>query len=328
MAKRCGMTLVELLVVIGIIGALVALILPGVQAAREAARRAQCANNVRQLALAAHNFHSAQRTFPPGLRQFQFSSSPQYRGTSLFVYLLPHMDNQAVCEGWDYDQPLNNTEGGASARSAAVIPGLICPSSGILQNPMVRSGRSYGMTSYGGNGGTRSYRPDLASVDGMFHTTGPASLPQANQTPVRLQMVRDGTGNTLFFGERNHHDPNFETFAAVYWTDSLQLVGTWSAIGGRKRIGDVTMSGFVPINYRLSVTYAERVAADPPISVSADFADYEDRRLCAWGSRHPGGANFAMVDSSTHFLSDSMALTVLQALSTRDGDETVEPPGN
>ena len=325
---RHGWTLVELLVTITVIGIMMALLLPAVQAARATARRTQCANNLKQLALAAHAFHASRGHFPSGLHQFQFSSSPQYRGTSLFAYLLPFMERQTVCDGWDYEQPLNNAEGGAAARSATLIPGLICPSSRIIENPVVRGGRYYGMTSYGGNGGTRSYRPDLASVDGIFHTTGPASLPEADQPLVCLEMVRDGATHTLLMGERNYDDQNFETFAQAYWTNSLQQLGTWAAIGGRKRIGDVTMSGHAPINYSMPFSYADRAAANPPITTSAHFFSYEDLRYCAWGSSHPNGANFAMVDGSVHFLTDELPLAILRAMSTRDGSELPSSIGN
>src|SRR5207244_2143478 len=82
---RNAFTLVELLVVIAIIGVLVALLLPAVQMAREAARRMRCANQERQIALAAHNFHEINKAFPPGVYQLKFSSAPQFRGVSLYV---------------------------------------------------------------------------------------------------------------------------------------------------------------------------------------------------------------------------------------------------
>src|SRR5438309_11377651 len=85
---RRAFTLVELLVVIAIIGVLVALLLPAVQMAREAARRTQCVNQQRQLALAAQNFHDSYKSFPPGVYQLKFSAAPQFRGISLFVKLL------------------------------------------------------------------------------------------------------------------------------------------------------------------------------------------------------------------------------------------------
>jgi len=321
---RSAFTLVELLVTVAIIGILAALVLPAVQSAREAARRADCANHLKQIALAAHEYHVALGSFPPGLNQFEFPSAPRFRGTSVFVFLLAHLEQGNLAAGWDYGQPLNNTEGGPAARSAAVLPILICPSDLIEKNPVERGGRYQALTSYGGNGGSRSYDPDLATVDGMFHTTGPASAPKPHQQPVRIDEIRDGTTNTLLFGERHHRDANFDTFAQASWTDTpIRSLGTWAAIGGRKRIGDVTMSGFAPINYRLPFDYAHRDAASPPAGNAAEFAYYEDLRVSAWGSSHPGGANFALADGSVRWISETIALVTLRALSTRAGGEVV-----
>src|SRR5215813_12720445 len=102
MARRAlGFTLVELLVVIAIIGVLVALLLPAVQMAREAARRMQCSSHERQLALAAHSFHDVNRAFPPGVYQLKFSAAPQFRGVTLFVKLLPYLEQASLAQGWD-----------------------------------------------------------------------------------------------------------------------------------------------------------------------------------------------------------------------------------
>jgi prepilin-type N-terminal cleavage/methylation domain-containing protein/prepilin-type processing-associated H-X9-DG protein len=318
-----GFTLVELLVVIAVAGALTALLVPAVQQAREAARRLQCANNLKQLALAASSYHEGHATFPPGLNQFEVSGSPRFRGTSLFTFLLPHLEEGSVLKDWDYAFPLNNTQGGPRARSAMVLSMLLCPSDHIEENPVAVGGRYYGITSYGGNGGTRSYYPDFATCDGMFHTTGPASHPKPNQQPVNLAMVHDGTSHTILLGERSHKDRNLKTFVRYYWAESLKYLGRWPAIGGRKRIADVTMSACAPINYRIPFDYQSRHQADPPLASSRDFEQYEDRRKCAFGSNHNHGANFAFVDGSVRFLRQSLPLEVLQALCTRDGEEVL-----
>jgi prepilin-type N-terminal cleavage/methylation domain-containing protein/prepilin-type processing-associated H-X9-DG protein len=313
-----GFTLVELLVVIAIIGMLLALLLPAVQAAREAARRIECANHLKQLCLGAHGYHDTHGAFPPGLDQFEASSSPRFRGTSVFTFLLPHLELSTLLANWDFEFPLENTYGGTQARAATVLPLLICPSDRVAENPIVLSGRYYGMTSYGGNGGTRSFDPALATCDGIFHTTGPASEPTPHQLPVSLSMVTDGSSQTILFGERNHQDLNYETFAARGWSDSLNLLGRWSAIGGRKRIGDVTMSGFVPINYQMPVDFDHRGEATPPAASAGVFFIHEQRRVCAFGSGHPGGATFALADGSVQFLAESLPLDTLQALCTRN----------
>ncbi len=320
---RRGFTLIELLVATAVVGVLVGSLLPAIQAARAAARRGTCGNQLRQLALAAHGYHTAHRTFPPGLDQKQVAWSPQYRGNSLFTFLLPYLEEGHLLSDWNYEFPLQNTLGGSDAPAAAVLPGLLCPADFLPANPVVVAGRSYGMTSYGGNGGTRSSHPEHATADGIFHTTGPASEPWPDQEPVTLAMITDGTSRTTLFGERSHEDPNYETFAAAYWADSIIYLGRWAAIGGRKRIADVTMSAFAPMNYRLSFAFANREQAVPPLVSRLAFAEYEDLRTSAFGSSHPALANFAFADGSVRPLHETLDPAALKALCTRAGQEII-----
>lgn len=286
----------------------------------------QCGNNLKQLGLAAHNYHAAIGCFPPGLNQFQFNEAPQYRGTSVFVFLLPYLEQVNIADRWNYDFPLENTEGGPDALAATVVPSFVCPSDTIAENPYQNGSRYDSVGSYGGNGGSRSFYPDFATVDGIFHTTGPASHPEPNQQSVAIGEVGDGTSNTLLFGERYHRDQKFESFAAIAWAGSLNALGKWSAIGGKRRIGDVTMSAHAPINWLLPFDYGNVGSANPPINSARDFAQYEDLRICAYGSGHSGGANFVMADGSVRFVSESIAQEQLRALSTRAGGEVVEGP--
>jgi type II secretory pathway pseudopilin PulG len=318
--------LVELLVVIATIGLLLAVLLPGIQAARSSAHRTQCSNNLRQLALAGLSYHEARDSFPPGLEQLQFATPPRYRGTSLFAFLLPHLEQGNVISDWHFESPLRNAEGGQAAPTATVLTVLLCPSDLIETNPVDVGGRYFGITSYAGNGGSRSFDPDRATVDGIFHTTGPASEPQPNQQPVTSGQIRDGTSHTVLFGERSHQDANYESFAGMHWTESLEFLGRWAAIGGRRRIADVTLSAFAPINYQLPFSYTQRLANPHALNSSREFALYEDRRMCAFGSNHAGGALFAFADGSVHFLSDSMARQTLQAFCTRAGGEVTADP--
>ena len=101
--------------------------------------------------------------------------------------------------------------------TAKTLPVLVCPSEALDQNPILFQGWWCGLTSYGGNGGTRSYFPASATADGIFHTTGSAAEPNPTQRAIRLRDITDGTSKTLLLGERNHDDPNFETFAALNW---------------------------------------------------------------------------------------------------------------
>src|SRR5262245_18879230 len=133
MKRSRGFTLIELLVVIAIIGILVALLLPAVQFAREAARRTQCANQLHQLALATHEFHDVNKKFPPGVYQMPFAAAPKFRGVTLFVHLLPFYEQEALWQRWDMVDPLNNTVGGRNTLTAIKQPLLVCPSDLALQ---------------------------------------------------------------------------------------------------------------------------------------------------------------------------------------------------
>jgi prepilin-type N-terminal cleavage/methylation domain-containing protein/prepilin-type processing-associated H-X9-DG protein len=324
--RRPGFTLVELLIVVAIIGALLAIMLPAIQSAREASRRVQCQNHLRQLAIATLNFESGSRQFPPGVRQVLFASAPIYRGSSLFVHLLPQLEEGTLQKTWDFGDPMHNTLGGISARTASVLPVLLCPSDLLDQNPVLQNGVYYGLTSYGGNGGTRSYFPSQAAVDGVFHTTDSASEPKSCQRPVRIRDITDGASKTLLFGERRHNDPNYETFVALGWADSLKTWGSWGPSGGRKAIGHVTMSAYPPINYQLPFNATSTAGASPPADSGTAFQYYVDMRACAWGSDHSGGANFALADGAVRFLVDETSVAVLQALATRAGGESVSAP--
>jgi prepilin-type N-terminal cleavage/methylation domain-containing protein len=330
-----GFTLVELLVVIAIIGILIALLLPAVQAAREAARRTQCSNHLKQIALAAHHYHDAVRSFPPGILLSQYDAAKgRYRGASLFVFLLPYVEQTGLYDVWDFDDPNSNFLGEMRSR-AAQGPDLLCPSEPESENPLHYSSRLTGkpmeryikVTSYAGNAGTRSYHPDsgFLQTDGIFFGAGPGSQPKPNQQPVRLADVLDGTSNTLLFGERSRWDPSYDTFAAQGWDWQFRYYGNWCGTS-RRALAHFTLSTYSPINYRLPFSYANRAGASPPAGSAADFKYYIDLRVCAYGSNHPGGADFALGDGSVRFLSETIPLVTLRALSTRGGDEAVTSP--
>lgn len=330
MQRRTAFTLIELLVVIAIIGILVALLLPAVQAAREAGRRTQCTNNLHQLALAAHNFHDVRGTFPAGVHQLSFAAAPRYRGVSLFVKLLPYMEQGTLSDGWDEIDPLNNTVGGNASRTATKLPSLICPSDVIPINPIdTGSGRWYGLTSYGGNGGMRSYDPQLATNDGVFHVVGPGSQTAPTDQPVRMAEITDGLSNTLLFGERSHVDTNHDSYAANLtgpsgqFINAMRTVGWWAPSGGRLAAGDVTMSAFAPINYRIPAPLANGGSMIPPATNYNSYLYYNDRRMCAFGSLHPGGANFALADGSVRFIAQTIAMPVFQTAAVRHDGQVV-----
>jgi prepilin-type N-terminal cleavage/methylation domain-containing protein/prepilin-type processing-associated H-X9-DG protein len=329
--RRRGFTLIELLVVIAIIAVLIGLLLPAVQKVRDAAQRAACQNNLHQLAVAAHNYHGDNQSFPPGVYQMSFNSAPKFRGITLFVYLAPYIEQGNVTKSWNLTDPMQNTVGGQSAPTATVVPSFVCPADVIPQNPYFTGSVWYGMTSYGGNGGSRSYDPASATNDGIFFVIGPGSQTAPTGGPVRIGDVTDGVSNTILFGERSHVDPNQDSFAANFAVPSGAMVainpmgetGWWASSGGRLAAGDVTLSAYAPINYRVPASYANRASMNPPVKTVNDYAYYNDRRVCAFGSNHTGGANFAMADGSVRFISDSIPLATLQLLCVRNDGQPV-----
>jgi prepilin-type N-terminal cleavage/methylation domain-containing protein len=327
---RKAFTLVELLVVIAIIGVLIALLLPAVQAARESARRMHCASHERQVALAAHTFHDLHRAFPPGLYQLKFPAAPQFRGVSLFVKLLPHLEQANLAQGWDETDPLNNTLGGVGAKTAQKIKVLLCPSDYLPQNPTSAGGLWYGLTSYGGNAGSRSFDPQAATNDGIFHVIGPGSETAPSGQPIRMAEVTDGLSNTLLFGERSHTDPAHDALVAQLGgggggggggsgngpgtasMSRISAVGWWAPSAGRLAAGDVTLSAAATINYRVATG----------TSGGSAFQAVYNQRLCAFGSNHPSGANFALGDGSTRFINQSLTQTDLVRLCVRNDGQS------
>jgi prepilin-type N-terminal cleavage/methylation domain-containing protein len=245
--RRTALTLVELLVVIAIIGVLVALLLPGVQAARELARRAACLNNMRQLGLASHLFHDAKQQFPIGVRHSINMAGRWAEGTNLYVELLPYFEEDNLSRQWDHNDNRNNIAGGRDATQAQVIKILLCPSDPL--EPVVEFGgfnRSdpwdagfYGMTSYGGNAGKVSAPFPKQTRDGIFY----------KDSSVCIANIKDGAERTFLFGERYHHDPEFDRYVFDLGF-SLAEIGMWGYVAGPAANSQVLLSTPVPINYQ------------------------------------------------------------------------------
>jgi prepilin-type N-terminal cleavage/methylation domain-containing protein len=313
---RRGFTLIELLVVIAIIAILIALLLPAVQQAREAARRTQCKNNLKQLGLAVHNYESSFRSLPPGQIRVNFTDKPKVRGWSLYVQLLPQLDQAPLYNRWDFNNPLANANGGGLANTALVMPALLCPSDVIPQNPVQSTTSFYGVTSYGGNGGSQTQPPAALSGNGAFSASG-------SSTPtfpiVRLRDFTDGTTNTLLFGERNHIDRNYDTFATAGMAiEPMGQWGWWAPSGGMYGLADVTLSTLAPINWM--------VPQDQPTSGmdATTFGNtWDAMRVGAYGSQHTGGAQFCLADGSARFISQSIDFSILQSLGTRGKGEVI-----
>jgi len=199
--SRSGFTLIELLVVIAIIAVLIGLLLPAVQAAREAARRAQCVNNLKQLGLAAHNYHDAHNSFPMG---GTFQPSPRYGGSisswggwSAQSLLLPYLEQTPLYNSCNFSLPPGVHEGNVNANTTASltrVAGFLCPSDG-------QAGAFY-INSYRASIGPHIIRGlPPRPVSGVFSISGPINQYGGGSPSFGLRDVTDGSSNTIAFGE-------------------------------------------------------------------------------------------------------------------------------
>ena len=322
---RKAFTLIELLVVIAIIAILIALLLPAVQKVRETASRVRCQNNLKQIALAAHAHHDQTQYLPPGIAH----PGPDGRTTSLFVELLPFVEQAPLYARWDAANPTSNY-GGPDTTAAAPIATFVCPSSGIAENPTRLGSTLFGVTTYGGNGGTKTFPPGRATHDGLFDY---ATATSRNQT--RLTDATDGTSNTLLFGERLIGDSNYDSWQLAPFdtppNPPLQASGAhvaWAAPPGPNAGGGYLLAGNVPLNAGYPEKYEPGNPPNPAQTVSWDgMKEKMWDRISGYGSRHPGGVNVALADGSVRFLRQSVPVPTLVGLSTRAGGEVVSADG-
>jgi prepilin-type N-terminal cleavage/methylation domain-containing protein/prepilin-type processing-associated H-X9-DG protein len=325
--KRHAFTLIELLVVLAIIAVLISLLVPAVQKVRATALRLQCSHNLRQIALAAHDYHDTNQCFPPGIN---VQIDPYY-GQAMITKFGPPLDagesyswkeaifpfleqtallgslvlNQTNQYGIYSDSQYYNCAGPTSL-GALTIKLYVCPADYLPYPPVTTytsdNGTTYyfGMSSYGGNAGTVSVYWPNASRDGIFYIN----------SRVGFNDVTDGTSGTLFFGERYHRDPTFDMLSG----SPLNTYGGW-AWANVYAMEDQTLSSQAPINYMI-----------PPSITSDPTYFFQNTRLGAFGSGHQGGANFAFADGSVRFLADSTPQQLLQWLSTRAGGEATGDP--
>ena len=284
---RRAFTLIELLVVISIIGILVGLLLPAVQSAREAARRIQCTNNLKQIVLATHSYADIWSTLPRGgfLQQVSAGSGLYdpggggYLSGGVFLGLLPYMEQKPLYDAMNFQ--LNVFTAINATVSATGIATLWCPSDYGTSDPQTLSDGSFYdpgpfamyYTSYAGNFGTWHMRwtPQYnEKLNGLFNADG----------AVRMASVTDGLSNTLAFGEH----------ALAILTYADQLCYHWWTSG---YLEDTLFITFYPLN-------PQRTMSDNPDDVLGGAYHH------AASSQHPGGANLAFLDGSVRFLKDTI----------------------
>ena len=303
-ARRSAFTLIELLVVIAIIAVLISLLLPAVQSAREAARRAQCVNNLKQLGLASANYESAHSVYPPGMFwQAIGSSGSVTTGGGPLVLLTPQLEQNAVANAinfmttmWD---PPNSTI------HALGINTLWCPSDNAnIVRTYPGGGNSYPRMAYSSYAGMCGpWIANTWSIPGLG-TGQRATHAQAksNQigmfnvcSDVRISGVTDGTSNTIIWSEHT----------GVPLTAAAQLDWHWWTSGNH---GDTLITSMFPPNPQRKI---------PGAAGGMAF-------IYSSSSMHPGGANVAMVDGSVRFIKDTIASAMPMAPLTSAGVDPIQ----
>lgn len=337
--STAAFTLVELLVVIAIIGVLVGLLLPAVQAAREAARRMQCSNNLKQFGLGLHNYHDVHKAFPIGAAGHR-DANPR---SGWQVLILAFMEQTALYNQLHFDGPRPGVSyGGVQGSVTRIVlpdgdeagekqvPYAMCPSDswprhvpGATNTPFKRTA-NWAQSTYTGSIGSQPTPSTNSACDpfNVFAQTFPSSCPQADViygrsnvpacisgmfsywgVTIRLRDVADGTSNTIFVGEVR---PDCHSHATYGWWFSNAM-------------GNAHASTVTPINEFNTCTSTPRVSN--PVCVGNSNYNY------SWGfkSFHTGGAQFLLVDGSVHFVSQNIDHRNYQRLGGRaDGQVVAE----
>jgi len=337
---RSGFTLVELLVVIAIIGVMVGLLLPAVQAAREAARRMSCSNNLRQIALATHNYESSHRVMPAMMGTSTYS--PQAR-------ILPYIEQAAMHDLINFEIPLLLPPAWQSLYNPAVrelvnrpIPTFLCPSDpGNPLFPIIFAGGTTGLAA-GQNYMFSNGNAVGTNYDDRFRTNGMVF----ENSWTKFRDVLDGTSNTVLMAESVMGDstsgttpsPTMPHRRIASWSGTSSVVGGPGFTSGGSLIQNPDLEsmflGGTFTSYRGN--RGESWIRGVPFSVVVNGyltpnsrvpdVSMHGRGFYAARSHHPGGAMHSMVDGSTRMVNDSVDRDTYRAIFSRDGGEVVDLP--
>ena len=301
--KSRGFTLIELLVVIAIISVLIALLLPAVQAAREAARRAFCTNNLKQIGLAMHNYHTSLDTFPPGyvtLTQTTQPNSPETGpGWAWGTMILNHLEQASLFNSVNFSLPI--TDPAAMTVRTIVLNAYLCPSS-VGAGPVI-------LSNAGGTVLVSDLSPGqyVASAGQLEVVEFPASNNGVFYRNSRngLRDIADGSSQTLMAGERSRNLAD-ATWVGVIPTARVCTKPTWA-------VQDCETANVMVLGH----------TGPSPNQRWVDVPNYRGAGSDDFWSLHPGGCNFLFCDGSVRFVKETVSPRVFSFLSTRAGGEVI-----
>jgi prepilin-type N-terminal cleavage/methylation domain-containing protein/prepilin-type processing-associated H-X9-DG protein len=268
-SNRSGFTLIELLVVIAIIAILIALLVPAVQKVREAASRAQCENNLKQLGLALHSYHGTLKVFPPGSVGNGGTAAAPVPAWGWSALILPNLDQSPLYQQFDPDKKtLQQTFTGNLPGLQLQLAVFICPSdAGGTMGPGINDNRKFtkplpqptaiGKSNYPGSAGD-------SGSDGVF----------AADSKIKIAHITDGTSNTFLVGERD----SLESRYAALW-------------GGQSLEAEIV--GLQALTSQTQYHFFDGTLASTTTTVVPAWA---------WGSQHSGGANFLFCDGTVRYI--------------------------